>query len=54
MLDVSPSASAETIKAAFRKKAKMFHPDSGQETADAKKFAEVKDAYEKAVGKKKT
>ncbi len=51
VLDVSPSASAEAIKAAFRKKAKMFHPDSGQETADPQKFAEIKDAYEKAKKK---
>lgn len=42
-LGVSKGASAEEIKAAFRKKAHQHHPDKG---GDAEKFKEINEAYQ--------
>jgi len=42
-LGVGKSASAEEIKAAFRKKAHEYHPDKG---GDAEKFKEINEAYQ--------
>lgn len=42
-LGVSKNASAEEIKAAFRKKAHEHHPDKG---GDAEKFKEINEAYQ--------
>ena len=54
VLDVSKSASDDEIKKAFRKKAKMYHPDlnPGDKTAEAK-FKEVNEAYEVLSDKEK-
>ncbi len=43
LLGVSKSASADEIKAAFRKKAHEHHPDKG---GDAEKFKELNEAYQ--------
>lgn len=43
LLGVLPTASAEEIKTAFRRAARVHHPDKG---GDAGKFAEVRAAYE--------
>lgn len=44
VLGVSKTATDQEIKSAFRKKAKMYHPDN-KETGDAEKFKEVSEAY---------
>jgi molecular chaperone DnaJ len=45
-LQVSPSATQAEIKQAYRRLAKLFHPDSNQETASHEKIARVNAAYE--------
>ncbi len=45
-LDVSPKATATEIKQAYRRLAKLFHPDSQCETADAEKIIQLNAAYE--------
>lgn len=45
-LDVSPQATAAEIKQAYRRLAKLFHPDSQRETANSQKIIEVNAAYE--------
>lgn len=45
-LDVSPQATAAEIKQAYRRLAKLFHPDSQRETANSEKIIEVNAAYE--------
>jgi molecular chaperone DnaJ len=45
-LNVSPKATPEEIKQAYRRLAKIFHPDSKRETADPEKIIEVNAAYE--------
>jgi molecular chaperone DnaJ len=45
-LQVSPSATQAEIKQAYRRLAKLFHPDSNQETASHEKIAKVNAAYE--------
>jgi hypothetical protein len=44
-LGVDPSASAEAIHAAFRRKARVLHPDIPQ-TGNAEAFVQVKEAYD--------
>lgn len=46
ILDVEPNATQAEIKKAYRRLAKLFHPDSNQETADHDKIARINAAYE--------
>lgn len=45
-LGLAPSATAELIKAAYRKKAAQYHPDKNQAQDAALRFREVQEAYE--------
>lgn len=45
-LNVSPQATQGEIKQAYRRLAKLFHPDSQSETADSDKIIELNAAYE--------
>ncbi len=45
-LKVSPKATQAEIKQAYRRLAKLFHPDSNQETANHETIARVNEAYE--------
>ena len=45
-LNISPKATPTEIKQAYRRLAKLFHPDSKSETADSDKIIEVNAAYE--------
>lgn len=45
-LNVSPRATQAEIKQAYRKLAKLFHPDSNRDTANHEKIASVNAAYE--------
>lgn len=50
ILGVSPSASREEIKAAFRRLAKLYHPDKNPDNKDAgEKFRQIKEAYETLI-----
>nr|KAF6336444.1 DnaJ heat shock protein family (Hsp40) member B2 [Myotis myotis] len=48
ILDVPPSASADDIKKAYRRKALQWHPDKNPDNKEfaEKKFKEVAEAYE--------
>eukprot|EP00757_Euglenozoa_sp_SAG-D1_P013374 gene13374-3908_t len=45
-LGVSPTASANELKAAYKRKVKQHHPDVSKSSNASKMFAEVKDAYD--------
>jgi molecular chaperone DnaJ len=45
-LDVTPEATPAEIKQAYRRLAKLFHPDSKSETADPDKIIRINAAYE--------
>lgn len=45
-LDISPKATTAEIKQAYRRLAKLFHPDSQSETADTEKIIRINAAYE--------
>lgn len=45
-LGVSPSASADEIKRAYRKLARQYHPDINKEPGAEEKFKEINAAYE--------
>ena len=45
ILDVPRSASADDLKAAFRKMARQFHPDVNKEPDAEEKFKEINEAY---------
>lgn len=44
VLGINKSASQDEIKKAYRKLAKMYHPDN-KETGDAEKFKECSEAF---------
>jgi DnaJ-class molecular chaperone len=46
ILGISPIASADVIKAAYRKKAAQYHPDKNQSPDAPTRFREVQEAYE--------
>lgn len=50
LLGLQPGASEAEIKAAFRARAKRFHPDAGSE-ADETLFRQAKDAYDTLFGR---
>lgn len=45
-LNVSPTATSAEIKQAYRRLAKLFHPDSKSETADHEQIVRINVAYE--------
>ena len=45
-LGISPGATADLIKAAYRKKAALYHPDKNQSADAPIRFREVQEAYE--------
>ncbi|NJP08271.1 MAG: J domain-containing protein [Leptolyngbyaceae cyanobacterium RU_5_1] len=45
-LEISPTATQAEIKQAYRRLAKLFHPDSNRDTANHDKIAKVNAAYE--------
>lgn len=45
-LKVNPQATQEEIKQAYRRLAKLFHPDSQKETANHEQIVEINAAYE--------
>jgi curved DNA-binding protein len=45
-LDVSPDASADEIKKAYRRLARKYHPDINKEAGAEEKFKEINAAYE--------
>lgn len=45
-LDISPTATLQEIKQAYRRLVKKFHPDSLSETSDRQKIIEINAAYE--------
>jgi DnaJ-class molecular chaperone len=46
VLGISPSAPADLIKAAYRKKAAQYHPDKNPSAEAPKHFRAVQEAYE--------
>jgi len=46
ILQVHPTASQEVIRAAYQRLARLYHPDSNQETGSAARMAEINEAYE--------
>lgn len=46
ILGVNENASQDEIKKAYKKKAKKYHPDSGNEEADEEKFKKINEAYQ--------
>ncbi len=46
VLGVTPDASSEDIKKAFRKKAFEYHPDRNRDDGASEKFKEINEAYE--------
>src|SRR5215831_563726 len=46
VLGVSKSASADEIRAAYRKLARKYHPDVNKDAEAQKKFTEVQQAYD--------
>lgn len=45
-LDIAYNASQEEIKTAYRKKAKLYHPDKNASSSAAKRFLKVQEAYD--------
>jgi DnaJ-class molecular chaperone len=49
ILQIPPGASHQDIKRAYRKQAKLFHPDVNRSTDAQKQFVLVNQAYEKLI-----
>ena len=45
LLNIKDGCSQDELKEAYIRLAKLYHPDSQSETADPKKFNQVKEAY---------
>ena len=45
-LSVSPAATADLIKTAYRKKAAQYHPDKNPSPEAISRFREIQEAYE--------
>lgn len=45
LLGVTEDCNADEVRAAYIKLAKLYHPDSGSTTADARKFTQLQTAY---------
>jgi len=52
ILGLTPPCTEEDIKAAYRKQAKLFHPDVNKSPEATEKFKEIQQAYETLSGKK--
>ena len=46
ILGVSPSAPTDDIKVAYRKAARLYHPDKNPDPAAADRFRSIQSAYE--------
>lgn len=46
VLDISPVASLDEIKSAYRKAARLYHPDKNSSADASARFREVQAAYE--------
>ena len=46
VLDLTYEASADEIKSAYRKLARIYHPDVATKPEDVEKFKEIKEAYD--------
>ncbi len=54
VLEVSPSASREVVKSAYRQAVKRFHPDVARDGGDPEKFRHVTEAYRDWESKNKS
>ena len=45
-LGISPTAAADDIKTAYRKAARLYHPDKNPDPAAADRFRSIQTAYE--------
>ena len=52
VLGLSPSASLDEVKSAYRKLAKKYHPDVNKESGAEEKFKEISNAYEEILNPK--
>jgi DnaJ-class molecular chaperone len=46
VLDIDPTADDSMIKAAFRRLARRYHPDVAENARAARRFREIREAYE--------
>lgn len=46
ILGISPSATADTIKTAYRQAARVYHPDKNPSPDAAMRFRDIQSAYE--------
>jgi len=46
ILGISPTATADAIKAAYRKRAAQYHPDKNPSADASLRFREIQEAYE--------
>lgn len=46
ILGISPTATADAIKAAYRKRAAQYHPDKNPSADASVRFREIQEAYE--------